>query len=333
MDIFPISMNHYIFPILRILSDKQIHSCESLSESLSCSRSVVSDSLSILENLGIKLINIQNIGFYWPDPVLWLDSKKIIKNINNYKNFIDIVILDFIGSTNDILYVKSTPIQTNKTICVVAAELQLDGRGRLGRKWQSGLGDSLTFSLKWNSKRSAYTLSGLSLIVGVAIIRVLKSFSIHNVSIKWPNDVVYNYKKLAGILVEMRENALGSRDVIIGVGINFNLSKSLYRDVSSHICDLFDISGTIFDRNLIFGSLISELVGMLYSFEEHGFAYFKDEWIGYHAFEGKHACLLLPDNSVIEGIIDGVNDYGALSLVTPRGREFYKVGDISLRLS
>ena len=145
--------------------------------------------------------------------------------------------------------------------------------------------------------------------------------------------VVFNYKKLAESLVEIRENALGSRDVIIGVGINFNLSKSLYRDVSSHICDLFDISGTIFDRNLIFGSLISELVGMLYSFEEHGFAYFKDEWIGYHAFEGKHACLLLPDNSVIEGIIDGVSDDGALSLVTSRGREFYKVGDISLRLS
>ncbi|MDO8333265.1 MAG: biotin--[acetyl-CoA-carboxylase] ligase [Nitrosomonas sp.] len=326
-------MNHYIFPILRILSDKQIHSCESLSESLNCPQSVISDSLGILENLGIKLIKIQNIGFHWPNPVVWLDSKKIKQNLNNHKNSIDIVILDFIGSTNDFLHVKSTSVQASKTIRVVAAELQFDGRGRLGRKWQSGLGDSLTFSLKWNSVRSAYTLSGLSLIVGVAIIRVLKSFSIHDVSIKWPNDVVFNYKKLAGILVEMRENALGSRDVIIGVGINFNLSKSLYRDVSSHICDLFDISGTIFDRNLIFGSLISELVGMLYSFEEHGFAYFKDEWIGYHAFEGKHAYLLLPDNSVIEGIIDGVSDDGALSLVTSRGREFYKVGDISLRLS
>lgn len=330
-------MNHYIFPILRLLSDKQIHSYESLSECLNCSQSVISDSLGILENFGIKLINIPNIGFHWPNPLVWLDSKKIAKNIINYKSSIDIdidiVILDFIGSTNDILHVKSTSVQTSKAIRVVAAELQLDGRGRLGRKWQSGLGDSLTFSLKWNSARSAYALSGLSLIVGVAIVRVLKSFSIHNVGIKWPNDVVYNYKKLAGILVEMRENALGSRDVIIGIGINFKLSKSLYPDVSSNICDLFDISDTIFDRNLILGSLISELVSMLYSFEEHGFAYFKDEWISYHAFEGKHACLLQPDNSVIEGIIDGVNDDGALSLVTSHGRDFYNVGDISLRLS
>ena len=66
------------------------------------------------------------------------------------------------------------------------------------------------------------------------------------------------------------------------------------------------------------------------NFGKYGFAHFKKEWISYHAYEGKNIYLTLPNNLVVEGVVDGVNDDGALCLITRTGRNFYNVGDVSI---
>lgn len=268
-------------------------------------------------------------------PISWLNSDTILRNLTSNTNFrlFDLIILQSIDSTNNFL-LKNLEIQQEKNthISVVAAELQTAGRGRLGRTWYSELGSSLTFSLRWHFNHSISELSGLSLVIGIAIIRVLKSFSIKDVSLKWPNDILFHRYKLAGVLIELRGEICGFSCAVIGIGINFNLSNKIKSVIEQEVTDLSTITGKHIDRNLVLGALLSELRDILIAFEKYGFIHFKKEWISYHALEGREIYLALPNNSVIEGIVDGIDDNGALFLITAAGRNSYNVGDVSLRV-
>ncbi len=327
-------MNITIVSILRLLSDRKFHSSISIAEHFQCSRATVSKSLQHVDALGIELTKLRGKGYRWENPVCWLNSDLILEKLTASVNssFFDLKILDSIDSTNNFLLKDLERQQGNSCVSVVAAELQTNGRGRLGRTWYSGLGDSLTFSLRWRFDRSISELSGLSLVIGIAITRVLNSFFPKSVSLKWPNDILFHHHKLGGVLIELRGETIGSCYAIIGIGINFNLSENIKSAIEQDVTDLFTITGEHIDRNLLFGALLSELRDILVSFEKYGFIHFMKEWISYHAFEGKKICLTLPNSSVIEGIVDGVNDDGALVLITTTGRNSYNVGDISLRM-
>ena len=326
-------MNQITFSILRLLSDGEFHSSVSIAEQLQCSPEEVYKTLKHIGIYGVDLIRLRGRGYRWKNPVAWLDSDLIFKNSIIDSKIFDLKIFDFIDSTNNFLIRDLDAKQTNSDrIPVVIAELQTNGRGRLGRTWYSGLGDSLTFSLRWRFEQDVAALSGLSLVIGIAIIRVLKSFSINNVSLKWPNDILFHHHKLAGVLIELRGGTAAPSFAVIGIGINFRLSEIIKSSIEQKATDLFTITGKYLDRNLILGALLAELRNILTDFEKEGFTYFKKEWISYHAYEGHTVYLTLPDSSVVEGIVDGVSDDGALNLITSTGRNFYNVGDISLRI-
>ena len=87
---------------------------------------------------------------------------------------------------------------------VLVADRQTAGRGSRGRTWQSSPGASLTFSLLWRFTDGVHGLAGLSLAVGVAVIRALAACGAHGVMLKWPNDILLDEAKLGGILVELQ---------------------------------------------------------------------------------------------------------------------------------
>lgn len=326
-------MSQIIFCILRLLDDGEFHSGVLLARQLQCSRAKISKALKHVDILGIDLTKLCGRGYRWENPVLWLNANSIFRDFGINSKFFDLKIFDFIDSTNNFLLNDLEKKQSNiDRIPVAIAELQTNGRGRLGRSWYSGLGDSLTFSLRWRFEHGISALSGLSLVIGVAIIRVLKSFSINNVSLKWPNDILFYHQKLAGVLIELRGEIFGPSYAVIGIGINFKLSGITKSSIEQKVIDLFTITGERMDRNLILGALLSELRNILTDFEKQGFTYFREEWISYHAYEGKAVYLTLPNSAVIEGIVDGVSDDGALCLITNTGRSSYTAGDISVRL-
>ena len=264
-----------------------------------------------------------------------LNLESLIKYLYPESKHFFLQIFDSTDSTNSFLInlLKNKQISDNTDlIYVVATELQTKGRGRNGRVWCSGFGESLTFSLSWSFKEySAFQLSSLSLVIGVAIIRVLKYFSIEGVSLKWPNDVLVNNFKIAGVLIELRSGIKKSCQTVIGIGINFNLSKDTRSCIDCAVTDLFEITGKLLDRNLILSSLLLEIKKTISNFEMFGFSYFKKEWISYHAYEGKRVCLKIPNNQIVYGIVDGVNDNGSICLLTDFGRKMFDVGEISLR--
>ena len=325
-------MNQRALSILRLLNDGQYQSGESLARKIFCKRATISNSLKNLDSYGIKIVKTRGRGYRWINPISYLNKDLILGFSSIDPSNFKITLFDALDSTNTFLLNNfSSGMIDNSCIPVVATEYQTNGRGRAGRLWHSGFGDSLTFSFGWRFDKGVSALSGLSLIIGIAIIRVLRSFSINCVSIKWPNDILFDNKKLAGILIELRSDIFGSSYSIIGIGINFKSSDIIKSSINQEIADLSAISDEYLDRNQILSALLTEFLSILPVFGDYGFAYFKKEWISYHAFERQAVSLILPNGNIIVGTVDGVMEDGSICLMTPSGRNSYHVGDISIR--
>jgi len=318
--------------LLNVLNDGLNHSANSLAKHFKCSLASIHFLVSQLQKYNVDVVNIDGYGIRLNKPIVWLDTELIARHTLMKSERFDLRLFDIIDSTNNYLLSqlkRNTLIQRSSP--VVIAEFQTNGRGREGRIWQCGFGNGLMFSLCWRFEKGVSDLSGLSLVVGIAILRVLRSYSIPNINIKWPNDILCNYYKLAGILIEIRGEVCGPSYAVIGIGINFNLSKSIIPLIGQRVTDLSSVTGNLIDRNLVLGKLLSELYNVLDDFAYYGFSYFKKEWISYHSYEGCEVDLIIPNGLAITGIVDGVTDDGAICLLTLEGRKSFNVGNISIR--
>jgi len=286
-----------------------------------------------VEEFGLVVNKVHGRGYRLPEGLQWLDRELILTHLGQEARAFHLEILDTVESTNSLLLQRSS-IKKNAgelSIAVLATELQTGGRGRRGREWHSGLGDGLTFSLVWRFQQGANLLSGLSLAVGVAIARVLRSSGVEDAALKWPNDVLIDGRKIAGILIELQGDMLGPTTAVIGIGINLKLSDSVKDRIDQSATDLYSVNGKTPDRNHLMAALLLELTRVLRDFECHGFAPFREEWVRYHAFENQSVQLQMPDGSLQEGLVRGVGEDGSLILSTPLGDRIYNGGEISLR--
>lgn len=316
-----------------MLSDGNYHSGTELGQALNVSRASISNTLQNLESYGLTIHKIPGRGYHWLNPVQWLDNGQIRQHLGESADSMQIEIVDMVESTNALLLQRAIDhgIFTNRIKQVLAAELQTHGRGRRGRSWSSGLGDSLTFSVLWPSQCAVNTLSGLSLAVGVAIIRALASLGIHGMALKWPNDVLSGSGKLAGVLIELHGDMLSPGTVVIGIGLNLKLSGVTKDRIDQEVADLASITGQVPDRNRLLAVLLKELAAVLDTFEQHGFEPFREEWTYYHAFQDKMVQISLPDSSVRNGIATGIAPDGALLVSTSAGVLQLRSGEVSLR--
>ena len=150
-------------------------------------------------------------------------------------------------------------------------------------------------------------------------------------ALKWPNDVLYQYRKLAGILIEMQGDVSGPCAVVIGVGLNLKLSEAVLEHINQPAVDVFSITRQLPQRNLIMAAILSHLADVLTVFAQQGFAGLREEWKSYHCYQGKAVRLLMPDGKQQQGMLIHVADDGALLLETPQGLTRFTAGEISLR--
>jgi BirA family biotin operon repressor/biotin-[acetyl-CoA-carboxylase] ligase len=199
--------------------------------------------------------------------------------------------------------------------------------------WHSGLGHTLTFSLLWQFVQGARELGGLSLAVGVGLVRALRTAGAHAAQLKWPNDVVLPSGKLAGILIEMQGDVLGPSTAVIGVGVNVRADARVLAAVDQPVADLEAAAGQAIDRNILLAALLRELSSVIEVFAQQGFSALRAEWQELHAQQGQPVQLLLPDGKIITGIARGVAEDGALLLESASGESRYHSGEVSLRAS
>lgn len=322
-------MNTLTFPILRLLTDGKFHSGEAIAQHFNVSRTTVWNALQNAETLGIEIFSVRGRGYKLPQAVTLLDEQAILSAIGEQRAWFKLEVHDHLESTNTYLMKKISNGQAHATC--VAANLQTKGRGRRGRNWQAGLGASLTFSLLWRFQCGASALSGLSLAVGVALIRSLHSLGIAQAQLKWPNDVLIGREKLAGILIELQGDMEGPSTAVIGVGINLNLPASIKQQIDQPAIDLNTVTAQAINPNELLGSLLKHLAEVLSDFEQYGFANVRDEWIKHHAYHQQAVKMLHPDGRETIGTVVNVAEDGILLVKTALGEQRFSSGEISLR--
>ncbi len=328
-------MNELTFPILRLLTDGKFHSGETIAQQLKVSRATVWNALQDAEKLGIEIFSVRGRGYKLPQPVTLLDKQAveqaILTAMGSQSALLKLEIHDHLESTNTYLMKKLSAGQAHANC--VAANLQTNGRGRRGRTWQAGLGASLTFSLLWRFQCGAAGLSGLSLAVGIALIRALHHFGVTQAQLKWPNDVLIGREKLAGILIELQGDMEGPSVAVIGVGINLNLPNSLKQHIDQPATDLASVTQTPINPNALLSELLKHLTDILSTFEQRGFASVSDEWTAHHAYHLQEVKMLHSNGSETIGTVINVGEDGHLLVSTATGEQRFSSGEISLRAS
>jgi BirA family biotin operon repressor/biotin-[acetyl-CoA-carboxylase] ligase len=193
------------FQALRRLADGRFHSGEDMARSLGRSRATLSEALKCVPDLGLEIFSVPGRGYRLSEPLEFLDAGAVAHDLVG--SGVSLEVVDEVDSTSSRLLALAAAGAPSGTC--LAAEWQSAGRGRRGRSWVAALGGSLTFSLLWRFERGAGHLGGLSLAVGVAVARALAACGVERVQVKWPNDVVADFHKLAGILVETSARCRG----------------------------------------------------------------------------------------------------------------------------
>lgn len=197
-------------------------------------------------------------------------------------------------------------------LAFVMAETQSAGRGRRGRTWLSPPGMNLYLSVLKRFDAGFASLSGLSLAVGVMLIRALDNLGIRTAGLKWPNDVMAGNAKLAGILVELSGEYSGPCAAIIGVGLNIRLPDSLHERAGQPITDLASLAGgQPPGRNHVAAAVVASLSEGLRSFERHGFAAFAKEYAASDLLQGQPLRVIDPRGEY-NATGEGVDERGAL---------------------
>jgi len=314
--------------VLRLLHNGEFQSGEAIGKALGITRGSVSNALANIDEFGLTVHKVHGRGYRLVTPVQWLSRDEILEQLGGQAARFDIEVVDETGSTNTDLLERAAQGGTSGTVLV--AELQTLGRGRRGRDWHSGLGGALTFSVLWRFEQGAGFLSGLSLVVGIALARVLRRHGAEDVMLKWPNDVLWRHLKLAGILIELAGDVMGPTVAVIGVGINLRLPELVKERIDQPVVDLAKI-GIEADRNRLFAEFLAELDVVLGKFSGEGFAPFRQEWDRMHAYQARMVRLRMPDKTELEGKVEGVADDGALMIKTRSGTRKFYGGELSLR--
>ena len=320
-------MSQFTFPILQVLADGNFHSGEALAQRFNVTRATIWNAIQHAESLGVEIFSVRGRGYKLPQAIELLDKNEVLAAIGAQRAWFNVQILDEVASTNTYLMQQKGSAHAT----CVAAHIQTNGKGRRGRTWVSQLGASLTFSLLWRFQCGAAALSGLSLAVGVALVRALNSLDVNDVRLKWPNDVLIDGKKLAGILIELQGDLEGPSAAVIGIGFNLNLPKNVLESIDQPAIDLSNVSMKLINQSELLGVILKHLADVLSGFEQHGFIGLRDEWLGYHAYENKPVRMLLPNGTDVSGVVKGVAEDGILLVETAHGLQRFSAGEISLR--
>ncbi len=321
-------MSHSL-KLLSLLADGRFRSGESLGRELGLSRGAVWKQIQRLRDLGVECHSVKGKGYCLAAPLELLQPQSILASVDECaRNLLpDIEIHQEIHSTNRHLMERLGALQCGH-VCL--AERQTAGRGRRGRPWVSPFGRNIYLSLYWQYSLSPPELSGLALAVGVAVAEALHTLGVEGAALKWPNDVLWRQRKLAGILLEMSGEAAGPYHVVVGIGLNVRMGAGPADEIDQPWSDITSALGREVSRNQVAGILIGALLQTLERYQREGFQPFRQAWQRYDAYIGQEVSLQSPGETV-SGVMRGVDASGALLLETANGLHTFHSGEVSLR--
>jgi BirA family biotin operon repressor/biotin-[acetyl-CoA-carboxylase] ligase len=320
------------YQLLRHIADGRFYSGEDLARHLGISRAAVWKHLkSLREQQGLELHSVPGRGYRLARPLELLDHERILSYVSPdaLERIAWLEVHDLVDSTNTWLLQKAASGAASGSVCI--AEQQSGGRGRQGRQWVSPYGSNVYLSVLWRFALPPGQLSGLSLAAGLAALRSLRQLGVDEVGLKWPNDLLWNGRKLAGLLLEVAGEADGPSLVVLGIGVNTYLPPDLAAAIDQPWADLQSHpAGAHLSRNRLAGVLIQHLLRMLHAFAGQGLAPLVQEWNDHDLYLGRRVSLRSGDQEE-GGIHRGIDPNGALLLEQELGIRAFHAGEVSLR--
>jgi BirA family transcriptional regulator, biotin operon repressor / biotin---[acetyl-CoA-carboxylase] ligase len=261
------------------------------------------------------------------------------------------VMVDWVETTTSTNQALADDTVDQQHYRVLGADTQTAGRGRRQRPWLSVSGHCLTFSLRLPRYQEAELehLSSLPLVVGLAITDAIESWALQHrltlnggLALKWPNDVLCNQKKVAGILIESKAA------LVVGIGINVFLSPQLQQSLPKKmgairpiepgglLCpSLMKSADAAIDATTLANLVARVVLSVLNADERHradGLQANVERWNDMHLFHGQEVCLSDADQVLQQGVVQGIGRHGELLLLDRLG-QVHRVlsGDLSLR--
>lgn len=312
--------------LLKLIQDGRFHSGQVLGDLLGISRGAVWKRLQAIESqFGVAVQSVRGRGYRLERPL----------------GLLDVALLSRVGSTGWPIYLHDTIDSTNAEALrlvaagivapvIVLSEQQTAGRGRRGRVWESPFAENIYYSLVWPVAGGARQLQGLSLVVGLAVLEVLRSFGMTGVGVKWPNDILSGGRKVAGVLLELVGDLSDLCHVVIGVGVNINMQQ-VDNAIGQPWTSLLIETGNEIDRNCFVRELNLRMVEYLNRHQALGFSDFISEWNQADACAERVVRLVTAIKEEV-GIVCGVDETGGLIMRIDGVYKIFSGGEISLRL-
>ena len=278
-----------------------------LAEKLGISRTMVWKYINSIKENGYEIDSSPNKGYILRSVPQLLYPDEIRSGLKTTLLGKDIKYFDEAVSTNNIA--KEIAATSNEGTIVIA-EQQRSGRGRLGREWVSPRG-GIWFSLILKPKTPVKNASRITLIAGLAVAKTIRNLGIE-ASIKWPNDVLVNGKKVCGILTEIEAELDQIAYVVVGIGINVNFElKDIPSEFQETTTTVKQEMGHYIDRLQFIQDLLFELEQQYIKFSTQSFNSILSEWVAMSDTIGKEVKVTTP-NKIIEGKAIGITPDGAL---------------------
>ncbi len=325
----------YPAALLALLADGEAHDLGELGAALALSPQQIGEELRLLGEFGVRLQGAGGGSCRLASPLrlLTLRSVEAALDPGTRARVAALEVVAVAESTNSTLLARTPPADGRCEVLI--AEYQSGGRGRRGRRWVAPLASGILMSVSCRYAQARPDLSGVTLAVGVAILRALARFEVADLKLKWPNDVLHDGAKLAGVLCELKVEAGGPAHVVVGVGLNVALPAGTVAELAAQgriVTDLTAVRPAL-DCSLraaLAAALIGELTGALDEFGRTGLASYIDEWRAADALDFR-AVTVEAGGAVTEGVACGISADGAL-LVDVDGRiARIEAGEVSVR--
>ncbi len=326
---------HFTTPaLIAALADGRFHTGDELGERFGVTRAAIWKAMHKLPELGLEVHSVRGKGYRLSEMLNLLDAIAIKSNlsVSNHARIRELELLPVIDSTNAHSLRRAQErvlLLGPGQVYVCMAEMQTAGKGRRGRQWVSPFGHNLYLSVLREFTSGASSLEGLSLVMGIALVNALQEWGFSGLGLKWPNDVLWNGHKLAGILIEISGDVAGTCQVVIGLGLNLKLKADNMMDVEQPWAALTQLGFVQQDRNRLFGRILDRVLTALEHFQMSGFGAFADDWNRLDISAGKQVELSSATGPVT-GLGLGVDAVGALLLDTGAGIRRFLGGEVSL---
>ena len=296
--------------LLHILSDGQKHVIADLQHTLGLNQALLKKQLKQLNAYGLDIQQCSETQYQLQTPVELFDFDNIFQAIHCPEyNFPELHLFDVVNSTNRYALECKSDIQP--FVCL--AEYQTAGQGRQGRQWFSPYASGICLSVKYTYTHLPLSISGVAIAIAVSIATILRELGATDVGIKWPNDIVWQSHKLAGILVESKQEN-GQLTVVVGMGMNVKVPSHDLDQIDRKWTDLSTVlNQQAISRNQLAITLTKSILHCLKHYEQTGLIFWLKDWPTFDVLAGKQIKLDTPQG-IIESKVIGIDDKGRLCL-------------------